>query len=155
LLAKKITRYNPVKKEWSLCQSQGWLHSRMAWGKAMIALSWVPGWRKKFSRYRSPRSPPEHGFQHVFSWVWLLLTIVVPYTRWVGWPPPKNWNIASLNPFKDNVYRDIFEVMKYCCCVSDRFWRTIYNCGLWIPRDVALELVSDGWDFTAAHCFAK
>lgn len=39
-------------------------------------------------------------------------------------------------------------MITYTCISVDRFWRTIYQQGLWIPRNIALQLVSDGWTFT-------
>lgn len=54
---------------------------------------------------------------------------------------------ASVDP----QYRDILEVIKLTCCSNDRFWRTIYEHGVWIPYDVGVQIVQDGWAFTDGY----
>ena len=51
---------------------------------------------------------------------------------------------------KDPKYWDILAVIQRTCVASDRFWRTIYQNGLWIPKTVAIQIVSDGWSFTVS-----
>ena len=38
---------------------------------------------------------------------------------------------------QDPMYLEIMDVLKCVVPVIDNFWRTIYNHGIWIPRDVA------------------
>ena len=38
-------------------------------------------------------------------------------------------------------------VLKWSCAAVNRFWRTIYGSWMWFPRDVATQVLSDGWAF--------
>ncbi|CAL1135200.1 unnamed protein product, partial [Cladocopium goreaui] len=42
----------------------------------------------------------------------------------------------ATNPaaFKDDDFKDILSVIRYTASASDRFWRTLYRYGVWIPR---------------------
>lgn len=49
---------------------------------------------------------------------------------------------------QENQFKDILEVIQYTCTACDRFWRTTYQQGIFIPRDVGVQLVADGFAFT-------
>ena len=49
------------------------------------------------------------------------------------------------------MYLEIMNVLKCVVPVIDKFWRTVYNHGIWIPRHVADVLVAEGWIFLVAH----
>lgn len=49
---------------------------------------------------------------------------------------------------QEEEYKDMLEVLTIACLAIDRFWRTIYNHGVWIPRGTAEGLVSEGFIFT-------
>jgi len=44
-------------------------------------------------------------------------------------------------------FRDMLAVLKWSCTAINRFWRTIYGSWIWLPQDVATQVVSDGWAF--------
>lgn len=48
-------------------------------------------------------------------------------------------------------YREILEVIKVTCVANDRYWRSIYSHGMWIPRREAVQIVTDGWTFTDGY----
>ncbi|CAK9086695.1 unnamed protein product [Durusdinium trenchii] len=50
--------------------------------------------------------------------------------------------------FAEPQYREILEVIKVTCVANDRYWRSIYSHGMWIPRREAVQIVTDGWTFT-------
>lgn len=52
------------------------------------------------------------------------------------------------NHIEENPLKDILSVIKCTVSASDRFWRTIYESGIWIPRPVASKVVMDGWMLT-------
>ena len=49
--------------------------------------------------------------------------------------------------FEAPEFRDMLAVLKWSCTAVNRFWRTIYGSWIWLPRDVATQVVSDGWAF--------
>lgn len=52
------------------------------------------------------------------------------------------------NHIEENPLKDILSVIKCIVSASDRFWRAIYESGIWISRPVASKLVIDGWTLT-------
>ncbi|CAK8989484.1 Uncharacterized protein SCF082_LOCUS1828 [Durusdinium trenchii] len=61
-----------------------------------------------------------------------------------GWPR----GLGKGHDASEEEYKDMLEVLTIACLAIDRFWRTIYNHGVWIPRGTAEGLVSEGFIFT-------
>ncbi|CAL1132202.1 unnamed protein product [Cladocopium goreaui] len=59
-------------------------------------------------------------------------------------------NIINLDSADDD-FKDILSVIRYTASASDRFWRTLYRYGVWIPRKVGTKLVNDGWQMTDGY----
>lgn len=77
---------------------------------------------------------------------------VLWFSGWIFWGAFGNKTLKPnrLAAAKDPKYWDILAIIQRTCVASDRFWRTIYQNGLWIPKTVAMQIVSDGWSFTVS-----
>ena len=130
------------------------MHFLAVLGKDMM-LGWsVPGLPKRCSKCYPPQSTLGHGgvFRDIFDYLTPGSRSRIYFSKiyHLDWD-----NVCISKPSwlwsKDPAYREILAVIKHCCCANDRYWRTIYQHGVWIPRNVACQVVSDGWAFTDAY----
>ena len=42
-------------------------------------------------------------------------------------------------------FREVLQVMKFSHAAASSFWRAIYMGGMWLSREVATDIVYNGW----------
>ena len=45
---------------------------------------------------------------------------------------------------------EILEVLQFTMAAASRFWRAVYNGGLWLPQQGVPPMVRDGWQIIVA-----
>ena len=118
---------------------RGSTNTREDWGRAMMLQWWGLGWARK---WKEPtwiqQCLCKHNdfffrMTHLFFQIFGTQDFVI--------------NNSKVSPQDDN-FKEILSVIRYTASASDRFWRTLYSCGVWIPRKLGTELVNDGWQMT-------
>ena len=132
-------------------KSPGFVDSRGALAKGMTLQLWGPGWTKSSGKSMWPqqtlasvKAASEDHF--ILSLAFLTFLHFHSLSRW-AWhyfyfdTPMPSYALEAPE------FRDMLAVLKWSCTAINRFWRTIYGSWIWLPQDVATQVVSDGWAF--------
>ena len=80
-------------------------------------------------------------------------TKISVYHTWFYHVVPKRTMAAfgvAMMCAQDLRFQEVAEVLIWTSHACSRYWRTIYASGLWLNRNTARQIVSDGWAFTVS-----